>query len=92
MGRKKQINALSKCYSLKVSEEQFNQIQALNQTDKAKLNNLVRALINKVLTIITNTAEEVKPHEEQIKQNNQVLYTYIEGRDLKRINICVNAE
>jgi hypothetical protein len=61
MGRKKQVNALSKCYSLKVSEELFNSIQSLSKADKAKFNTIVRELAHKfIIKVYQNNSVENK--------------------------------
>jgi mRNA-degrading endonuclease RelE of RelBE toxin-antitoxin system len=75
MGRKKQVNALSKCYSLKVSEELFNSIQSLQKTDKAKFNTLVRELANRFIIKVyqNNTADNTE--KIKVNQNNSVKIT-----------------
>lgn len=77
MGRKKQANALSKCYSLKVSEEQFNLVQSLSKADKANLNNIMRELVNRFVKIkvyqnnpaAENTENKGLPKKIKVNQN-----------------------
>jgi hypothetical protein len=80
MGRKKQANALSKCYSLKVSEEQFNLVQSLSKADKANLNNIMRELVNRFVKIkvyqnnpaaenTENTENKSLPKKIKVNQN-----------------------
>lgn len=80
MGRKKQANALNKCYSLKVSEEQFNLVQSLSKADKANLNNIMRELVNRFVKIkvyqnnpaaenTENTENKSLPKKIKVNQN-----------------------
>jgi hypothetical protein len=83
MGRKKQVNALSKCYSLKVSEELFNSIQSLSKADKAKFNTIVRELAHKFIIKVyqNNTAENKSLPKKQTEKSLYEQYKEAKARE-----------
>ena len=86
MGRKKQLNALSKCYSLKVSEELFNSIQSLSKADKAKFNNLVRELAHKfIIKVYQNNSVETTTVNSENKSLPKKIKVYQNKKKTKAV-------